>query len=59
MTVLTEPMNNSSTAGLVAQPAYRRLLSDLTDPRGVIPKALLRYPELAALEEWGWSFPRP
>jgi hypothetical protein len=51
MTVLTESMNYSSTAGLVAQPAYRRFLSDMTDERGVIPQAMLRYPELAALEE--------
>lgn len=50
MTVLSLSLNNSSTAGLVGQPAYRRFLSDLTDPRGVIPKAMLRYPELAALE---------
>lgn len=48
--VLSESMNFHSTAGLVAQPAHRRFLSDLTDPRGVIPKAMLRYPELAKLE---------
>jgi hypothetical protein len=51
MTVLSESMNSRSTAGLVAQPVHRRFLSDLTDERGVIPKAMLRYPELAALEE--------
>lgn len=48
--IFSESMNSASTAGLVAQPAYRRFLSDMTDPRGVIPKAMLRYPELAALE---------
>jgi hypothetical protein len=51
MTTLTQSMNNSSTAGLVGQPAVRRFLSDMTDERGVIPQAMLRYPELAALEE--------
>lgn len=51
MTVLSESMNTRSTAGAVAQPAYRRFLSDLTDDRGVIPAAMLRYPDLAALEE--------
>jgi hypothetical protein len=51
MEATSTAFSNSSTAGLVAQPAYRRFLSDLTDERGVIPRALLRYPELAALEE--------
>lgn len=51
MTVLSAAMNGHSTAGLVGQPAYRRFLSDMTDERGVIPKAMLRHPELAALEE--------
>lgn len=51
MTILTASMNNHSTAGLVGQPAHRRFLSDMTDPRGVIPKAMLRYPELATLEK--------
>lgn len=48
MTVLSESMNYRSTAGLVAQPAYRRYLSDMR--RQVIPPALLRYPELARLD---------
>lgn len=49
--IISGSMNGHSTAGLVAQPAYRRFLSDMTDERGVIPKAMLRHPELAALEE--------
>jgi hypothetical protein len=48
MTTLTQSMNNSSTAGLVGQPAYRRFLSDLV--RDVIPAPLLRYPALARLD---------
>lgn len=43
-------MTGTSTGGLVAQPAYRRFVSDMTDERGVIPAPMLRYPELAALE---------
>ena len=50
MTTLPLSLNNSSTAGLVGQPAFRRFLSDLTDERGVIPQAMLRYPELARLD---------
>jgi hypothetical protein len=48
MTVLSESMNSRSTAGLVAQPAYRRFLSDLR--RQVIPAPLLRYAPLARLD---------
>lgn len=49
MTTVSESLNHSSTAGLVAQPVHRRFISDMR--RQVIPPALLRYPALAALEE--------
>lgn len=40
-----------SGGALVAQPAYRRFLKDMVDPRGVIPAGVLERPQMAALEK--------
>lgn len=47
---LSFALNGTSTAAMNSSPVYRRFLSDLTHPQGVIPEGLLHHDDLARLD---------